>query len=149
MTEPAGVEPPSVEDVARWFGVPPHLLVKKPRCVAHGDERCTWCAQNPSGCAAGADPSLPWGCDLYATTGMHWDTCPNRIRTAPPGIEVRKMVAYVPISDELLHPERYPAPVITRRTRLRWWWWEVKDRVQLAWAALRSGRDGVHCDCDY
>lgn len=51
-------------------------------CVAHGDLACTWCAQNPADCA-----TVNGGCTVYAETGMHWDTCPNRIRTAPPGGE--------------------------------------------------------------
>lgn len=46
------------------------------RCVAHGTERCERCHRNPSTCAT-ADGRCS-GCVVYAETGMHWDTCPNR-----------------------------------------------------------------------
>lgn len=45
------------------------------RCMAHGQERCYWCSLNPSGCATSDGP-----CGVYAEGGMHWDTCPNRVR---------------------------------------------------------------------
>ena len=46
------------------------------RCSAHGQTLCIQCARNPSTCAneTGSD------CQVYAENGMHWDTCPNRIR---------------------------------------------------------------------
>ena len=48
------------------------------RCPAHGQELCIRCARNPSGCD---DPDRDdGGCSVYSDTGMHWDTCPNRIR---------------------------------------------------------------------
>ena len=40
------------------------------RCSAHGQSLCIKCARNG-----------PCGqCDTYEATGMHWDTCANRIR---------------------------------------------------------------------
>lgn len=45
------------------------------KCSAHGDNACWRCARNPASCA-----SETGSCSTYATTGMHWDTCPNRIR---------------------------------------------------------------------
>lgn len=45
------------------------------RCVAHGYRRCTWCSLNPADCA-GIHPS----CGTYSQDGMHWDTCPNRVK---------------------------------------------------------------------
>lgn len=47
------------------------------KCTAHGTERCERCHRNPSTCAKDGRSS---GCSVYAETGMHWDTCPNRIR---------------------------------------------------------------------
>lgn len=44
-------------------------------CSAHGDKRCLHCHRNASDCAQ-ADGQ----CSVYATTGMHWDTCANRVR---------------------------------------------------------------------
>jgi len=46
------------------------------KCSAHGDPLCTRCARNPSSCVGGEFA----GCGTYSATGMHWDTCPNRIR---------------------------------------------------------------------
>lgn len=44
------------------------------KCVAHGDEECLYCHRNPSDCANGGN------CSTWARTGMHWDTCANRVR---------------------------------------------------------------------
>ena len=44
------------------------------KCVAHGDEQCLYCHRNPSDCANGGN------CSTWARTGMHWDTCQNRVR---------------------------------------------------------------------
>lgn len=57
--------------------------------------------------------------------------------------QVRKVGYYLPVSDEVLHPERYPAPRISRRRRILYRWLELKARVGMAWAVLR----GRH-DCD-
>lgn len=52
------------------------------KCSAHGDPLCTRCARNPSTCAPDddGDERHGSGCGVYSSTGMHWDTCPNRIR---------------------------------------------------------------------
>ena len=44
-------------------------------CVAHGRTACEACSRNPSTCVDGYGE-----CSVYARTGMHWDTCANRIR---------------------------------------------------------------------
>lgn len=44
-------------------------------CPAHGQHLCLMCARNPSDCATSDTPS----CGFYSSTGMHWDTCPNRV----------------------------------------------------------------------
>jgi hypothetical protein len=41
-----------------------------PTCSAHGDMACELCSLDPGDCQ----------CDIYKETGMHWDTCPGRIR---------------------------------------------------------------------
>ncbi len=46
------------------------------KCSAHGQKLCIDCARNPSTCARDDNS----GCGMYSSTGMHWDTCPNRIR---------------------------------------------------------------------
>lgn len=46
------------------------------KCSAHGAPGCELCHRNPADCAS----SRPRGCDAYSLTGMHWDTCPNRIK---------------------------------------------------------------------
>ena len=46
------------------------------KCPAHGKTFCYACHRNPSTCA---DPDRP-SCGYWLATGMHWDTCPNRIR---------------------------------------------------------------------
>lgn len=40
------------------------------RCSAHGQQLCVKCARNGP-CEE---------CSIYAESGMHWDTCANRIR---------------------------------------------------------------------
>src|SRR5688572_22587280 len=47
------------------------------RCVHHGVEACTACSANPASC--GDPDAVQVGCGHYAATGMHWDTCPNRV----------------------------------------------------------------------
>lgn len=54
----------------------PYFPDPEARCSAHGDRMCADCAQNPSTCA---EPNAP-GCGTWLSTGMHWDTCPNRVR---------------------------------------------------------------------
>lgn len=54
---------------------------------------------------------------------------------------VRKIAHILPISDEVLHPERYPAPKISRRRRLWWRWPDFKGRLGLAWDVLRDRHD--------
>lgn len=50
-----------------------------PQCVAHGAVACAVCSLNPSSCA-GDSPE----CATFSDTGMHWDTCPNRVRGVQP-----------------------------------------------------------------
>lgn len=45
-------------------------------CPAHGDRYCALCARNPADCAEGDSG----GCGYWLAYGMHWDTCPNRVR---------------------------------------------------------------------
>jgi hypothetical protein len=45
-------------------------------CSGHGREACEICSLNPASCADGYGE-----CIAYSQTGMHWDTCPNRIST--------------------------------------------------------------------
>jgi hypothetical protein len=45
---------------------------KAPRCPAHGVARCALCSLNGPVCTE---------CTYYAETGMHWDTCINRMRS--------------------------------------------------------------------
>lgn len=49
------------------------------KCPAHGDPLCVACARNPSYCTEMQNAGQG-GCGFYSTSGMHWDTCPNRIR---------------------------------------------------------------------
>lgn len=53
----------------------PYFPDPEAKCSAHGDRMCGQCAQNPSTCAGPCGP-----CDAWLSTGMHWDTCPNRVR---------------------------------------------------------------------
>jgi len=69
-----------VYEIPDWRGQERRELAP-PRCAAHGDAGCTWCAQTAPG---GLEGGRCLGCDVYAETGMHWDTCPHRIPTAPP-----------------------------------------------------------------
>ena len=46
------------------------------KCPAHGEHQCAACHRNPSNCA---DPDYV-ECGYWLATGMHWDTCANRIR---------------------------------------------------------------------
>lgn len=49
------------------------------KCPAHGEPLCIHCARNPASCGDETHGGTP-GCSFYGETGMHWDTCPNRIR---------------------------------------------------------------------
>ncbi|MFF9205123.1 hypothetical protein ACF1AE_25545 [Streptomyces sp. NPDC014986] len=45
------------------------------RCSAHGTHQCALCHRNPGSCAGDLG-----GCTTWSLEGMHWDTCPNRIK---------------------------------------------------------------------
>jgi hypothetical protein len=45
------------------------------RCTAHGRRACAECSAHPGDCLSDTG-----GCGMYVATGMHWDTCPNRVR---------------------------------------------------------------------
>lgn len=53
-----------------------------PTCSAHGNTACDLCSLNPGDCAEAYGP-----CGIYLETGMHWDTCPNRIRSYEDAVE--------------------------------------------------------------
>lgn len=63
-TETAPIEVTVIEKVIYTFPNP------EAKCSAHGQTLCVKCARN--------GPCTK--CDFYADTGMHWDTCANRIR---------------------------------------------------------------------
>ncbi|MFI5687859.1 hypothetical protein [Streptomyces sp. NPDC051636] len=46
------------------------------KCPAHGDHQCAACHRNPSSC----NDRDYVECGYWSSTGMHWDTCSNRIR---------------------------------------------------------------------
>lgn len=52
----------------------PHFPDPEARCSAHGTTYCAACHRNPSG------PRSCTQCYVYDSTGMHGDTCRNRIR---------------------------------------------------------------------
>lgn len=74
-TPPGGSEVAASED-QEWAGYDPDA-----RCPAHGQPRCAHCHRNPSTCAptGRGETRSHDGCDFYAATGMHWDTCANRV----------------------------------------------------------------------
>lgn len=73
---------------------------------------------------------------------QHAHTEPEADDVAPrPIITVRKMAAYLPISDELLHPDRYQALKVTWWQRTQWRWAEYRYRMRLAWDVLRDRHD--------
>lgn len=49
------------------------------RCSAHGQSLCVLCARNPGSCGQSTADGAVAGCGMWVETGMHWDTCPNRI----------------------------------------------------------------------
>lgn len=63
-------------NVQRWLSRLPHFPDPNATCPAHGARYCRRCHRNPSTC----DDSYDMGCGYWSETGMHWDTCPNRIR---------------------------------------------------------------------
>jgi hypothetical protein len=52
-----------------------------PCCVAHGRPRCSWCARTDWGRVTVVHGECS-GCSTYGDSGMHWDTCPGRVRLA-------------------------------------------------------------------
>lgn len=63
----------------RWLtwlaGRFPHFPDPKAICPAHGNRYCRACSRNPGDCIGDCG-----GCGYWSATGMHWDTCPNRVR---------------------------------------------------------------------
>lgn len=53
----------------------PYFPDPKAKCPAHGRRYCRPCSRNPGSCVGERG-----GCGYWSATGMHWDTCPNRIR---------------------------------------------------------------------
>jgi len=53
----------------------PYWPDPKATCSAHGDRYCLHCHRHPSSCESPDGP-----CGMWFSTGMHWDTCMNRIR---------------------------------------------------------------------
>lgn len=53
----------------------PYFPDPQAQCVAHGRRYCRPCHRNNG---------QTWctDCGVYETTGMHWDTCANRVRGA-------------------------------------------------------------------
>lgn len=64
-----------------------------PKCAAHGIPRCTACSRNPGNCG---NESGDVGCATYGDTGMHWDTCPNRVEDTAPPCDCRPTVSAGP-----------------------------------------------------
>lgn len=53
----------------------PYFPDPEARCSAHGEAYCAACHRNPGSCAK------PYGqCETWLSSGMHWDTCANRVR---------------------------------------------------------------------
>lgn len=44
-------------------------------CPAHGTRYCVACSRNPGDCMHNLG-----SCGYWSATGMHWDTCRNRVR---------------------------------------------------------------------
>lgn len=79
----------------------PPADVLDPNCVAHGNNSCWQCSLNPSTCA---QPGETPGCGEYAVTGMHWDSCPNRVQKVYAGrMELTTGKPYGPISEATHH----------------------------------------------
>jgi hypothetical protein len=53
-------------------------------CPAHGEARCRWCAQS-AGRGRRVFGRMCDDCGWFYATGMHWDTCQNRVSARPPG----------------------------------------------------------------
>lgn len=81
--------------------VEPAADVLDPNCVAHGNNSCWQCSLNPSTCT---QPGETPGCGEYAVTGMHWDSCPNRVQKVYAGrMELTTGKPYGPISEATHH----------------------------------------------
>ena len=52
-------------------------------CPAHGDAACAACAATVPAGLDGCGGCT--GCDFYDLSGMHWDTCSNRVRAVATG----------------------------------------------------------------
>lgn len=53
-------------------------------CPAHGEHRCRTCAQSGGRAGRRVVGRLCEDCTQFGTTGMHWDTCPNRVPEQAP-----------------------------------------------------------------
>lgn len=56
----------------------PYFPDPQARCAAHGRRYCGPCHRNGARCM---ETGMASGCSVYQVTGMHWDTCPNRVRS--------------------------------------------------------------------
>lgn len=74
------------------------------QCSAHGEWKCAHCHRNPASCIDGAGE-----CGMWAPTGMHWDTCPNRVRGPLADHDPQPEAAFTParvsVSDALRRVE--------------------------------------------
>lgn len=66
-------------------------------CPAHAYTQCRLCHRNPASCADSTG-----ACSTWAATGMHHDSCQNRVRTYPPAAQ--KVDESSPAPEELVHP---------------------------------------------
>jgi hypothetical protein len=64
-----------IHEVGGAFTTITDLITCPGQCVAHGLLACPCCSLN--------DGPTCGGCGIYEHTGMHWDTCPHRLRDAP------------------------------------------------------------------
>lgn len=85
MAGPNPQEPGRVEIAGGWLRRNLERLAERlpywpdpdARCPAHGRRYCAGCHRNPSTCRDFDSPP----CGYWQATGMHWDTCPNRVTT--------------------------------------------------------------------
>lgn len=72
-----GLDADAMQAALREFANP---TPPKPRCVAHGEAECSDCSRITSDYLT--DDGGCKGCGAWGSDGMHWDTCPGRIRGA-------------------------------------------------------------------
>jgi hypothetical protein len=91
-----------------------------------------------------SDLGVQMGEFMNKSIGEFYDMLPEgktRVDFDGTVMDVTKLSAYVPVSDELVHPEAYPPVRYSWYTRLRWWISDWREKAGVKVGSWIAGRD--------